>query len=100
MIGVFWLCVVIYKSGKFQKIKDDFQSPMFWATIGVAYMLMFMTKDSNPIRSREVNRHAFMVAIAAYFGNLNIWFAAFLLAGTLVYYTWDSTKEFRNKMGK
>jgi len=90
LLGVVWLFVVIYKSGKFKLIKEDFRNPMFYATLGMTLVLMFMTKDDNPIRSQEANKHALLTAIAAYFGHLDIWFAAFIMGGALIYYTWDA----------
>lgn len=94
-IGVVWLGYVIYASGKLEKIKDDFTNPIFYITFGIMFLLMFFTKDNNAVRSQTANKHALLAAIAAYFGHLNIWFAAFLMGGALIYYTWDE-KQIRN----
>jgi hypothetical protein len=94
--GVVWLVYLIWAKGKFDQIKKDFTDPLFLGTLGIAFIIMFFTNDSNPFRSQEANKHAFLAAIAAYFGNLNMWFAAFLMGGALIYYTWD--KEQAKKM--
>jgi DMSO/TMAO reductase YedYZ heme-binding membrane subunit len=96
LIGITWLIYVIYKSGKWLKIKKDITSPLFLISVFIAVILIFFTKNDEEFRSREANRHAILSGLAAYFGNLDMWFAAFIVSGGLTYYIWN--EEIKKKL--
>lgn len=91
--GALWIVYMIWKKGKFKQIKEDFSDSTFLMTIALSIIILFFTNDENKYRSKEANRNAILAAIAAYFGNLNLWFASFMIGGAFIYYTWDEKQQ-------
>lgn len=92
---------IVYTSGKYNIILNDFSKPAFWIILAVIiFMIMFVKdkKDEHGRTKRSVH-HAILAGISAYFGHLDLPMAAFFLGGLFVYFAHPTGDELQ-QIGK
>lgn len=93
IVAFSWLGYIIWYSGKYRQILDDLKSPTFYGTLIICIFVLFFAKDNNYIRSQRSNRNAVLAGLSAYFGHIDIWFAAFIIGGMLTYYSFNDDER-------
>jgi hypothetical protein len=101
LIFTIYTSYVIYTSGKYKIILNDFSKPVFWVILAVIIFIIMFVKDKKDEQGRTKRsvHHAILAGISAYFGHLDLPMAAFFLGGLFVYFAHPAGLEFQ-QLGK